>query len=143
MAAGKWREADVETSRLMLKVTNQDRQKKLSIRSINNFPCTDLKTINQLWVKYSNGKFGFSVQTEIWESLGTQTFYLTFEKLGDRLGWHSILGWSNYDNLIFDLEKAPYGHLPASFAMSGNWVWFMELGKLFSALVKRLENCQI
>ncbi|MEM1170252.1 MAG: GUN4 domain-containing protein [Cyanobacteria bacterium P01_H01_bin.35] len=148
LAAKKWREADIETARLMLEITHQESQGRLNIRSIDNFPCIDLQTINQLWVKYSNGKFGFSVQKEIWESFSNQTFYLseiylTCEKLGDRLGWHSIIGWTNYDNLIFDVERAPDGHLPAMFAMSGNWVWFMELGKLFSALKKRLTICQI
>ncbi len=143
LAAKKWREADRETAELILKITHQESRGRLSIRSIDNFPCTDLQTINQLWLKYSNGKFGFSVQKEIWESFSNQTFYLTYEKLGDRLGWHSIIGWTNYDNLIFDVEKAPDGHLPAMFAMSGNWVWFMELGKLFSAMRKRFKNCQI
>ncbi|MGK7918421.1 MAG: GUN4 domain-containing protein [Trichodesmium sp.] len=143
LATGKWREADQETARLMFKITNQKAGDRLKISSIDNFPCTDLRTINQLWVNYSKGKFGFSVQREIWENFGTQTNYLTYEKFGDRLGWHSILGWTNYDNLIFDLEKAPDGHLPAMLAMTGNWVWFMELGKLFSALAKRLNICQI
>ncbi|NES73908.1 MAG: hypothetical protein F6K24_56355 [Okeania sp. SIO2D1] len=143
LAAGKWREADIETARLMLKITNRENRNKLNINSIDNLPCTDLRTINQLWVKYSNGKFGFSAQKEIWENLPTQTFFLTYEKFGDRLGWHSIIGWTNHDNLIFNLEKAPHGHLPAMFAMSGNWVWFMELEKLFSAMVKKLNICQI
>ena len=31
-----------------------------------NFPCDDLRTIDQLWVHYSNGKFGFSVQKKIY-----------------------------------------------------------------------------
>ncbi|MDJ0556940.1 MAG: GUN4 domain-containing protein [Microcoleaceae cyanobacterium MO_207.B10] len=147
LANQKWQEADRETTKLMFKITHSESKGRLSISSINNFPCTDLETINKLWVKYSNGKFGFSVQREIWESFGSQNFYLTFyltvEKFGDRLGWHSIIGWTNYDNLIFDLEKAPKGHLPAMFAMSGSWVWFMELGKLFLAMAKRLQNCQI
>ena len=143
LATGKWREADIETAKLMLKIANRENRKKLNVDSINNLPCTDLRTINQLWTKYSNGKFGFSVQKEIWESLTVQTFFLIYEKFGDRLGWHSIIGWTNYDNLMFDLEKAPQGHLPAMFAMSGNWVWFMELEKLFSTMVKRLNICQI
>ncbi|WP_255502599.1 GUN4 domain-containing protein [Okeania sp. KiyG1] len=95
----KWREADIETAKLMLKIANRENRKKLNVNSINNLPCTDLRTINQLWVKYSNGKFGFSAQKEIWENLPAQTFFLTYEKFGDRLGWHSIIGWTNYDNL--------------------------------------------
>jgi hypothetical protein len=42
----------------------------LDIESIEKFPCTDLGTIDQLWVKYSYGRFGFSVQKRIWESVG-------------------------------------------------------------------------
>ena len=37
---------------------------------IVRFPCKDLKTIDKLWIKHSNGHFGFSVQKRIWESLG-------------------------------------------------------------------------
>ncbi|WP_442950015.1 GUN4 domain-containing protein [Nostoc sp.] len=33
-----------------------------------NFPCTDLRTIDRLWVKYSNGHLGFSVHKEIYLS---------------------------------------------------------------------------
>ena len=34
--------------------------------------------INQLWINYSNGKFGFSIQKQIWIELGG--------KLGIRCG---------------------------------------------------------
>ncbi|NJO66941.1 MAG: transcriptional regulator, partial [Leptolyngbyaceae cyanobacterium RM1_405_57] len=31
-----------------------------------NFPCEELLAIDRLWVNYSNGKFGFSVQKKIY-----------------------------------------------------------------------------
>ncbi|MBW4600116.1 MAG: GUN4 domain-containing protein [Calothrix sp. FI2-JRJ7] len=31
--------------------------------------CQDVYTIDSLWVKYSGGRFGFSIQKQIWESL--------------------------------------------------------------------------
>ena len=37
------------------------------------FPCEDLRTIDQLWVKYSNRHFGFCVQKHIYQSLGGTT----------------------------------------------------------------------
>ncbi|HYX15858.1 MAG TPA: GUN4 domain-containing protein [Nostoc sp.] len=42
----------------------------LDYKSIENFPCTDLRTIDRLWVKYSNGHFCFSVQKRIWLECG-------------------------------------------------------------------------
>ncbi|MEH2447722.1 MAG: GUN4 domain-containing protein [Nostoc sp.] len=62
LAAGKWKEADQETFAVMLKASSREDKGWLNETSINNFPCTDLRTIDQLWVKYSNGRFGFSVK---------------------------------------------------------------------------------
>jgi len=55
LKAGEWENADLETLRVMLQVADRS----------PNFPCFDLRTIDQLWVKYSNGRFGFSVQKRI------------------------------------------------------------------------------
>ncbi|NJK69765.1 MAG: hypothetical protein HC789_19590 [Microcoleus sp. CSU_2_2] len=37
--------------------------------SIEEVSCEDLQTVDQLWVKYSNGHFGFSVQQRIYENV--------------------------------------------------------------------------
>jgi predicted NACHT family NTPase len=70
LAAGKWKEADEETDRLMLQVAGREQQGYLDLDDIRQFPCKDLRTIDQLWVQYSNGHFGFSVQKEIYLSVG-------------------------------------------------------------------------
>jgi len=70
LAAKKWKEADEETLRVMLKVAGREKEGWLNEESIEKFPCEDLRTIDQLWVKYSNGRFGFSVQKRIYQSLG-------------------------------------------------------------------------
>jgi hypothetical protein len=79
--------------------------------------CSDLRTIDRLWVKYSDGRFGFSVQKRIWESVGGKpdTNELTpYDKFGDRVGWRKNLEWIDYANVSFSLN-APEGHLPQSF----------------------------
>ena len=70
LASKKWPEADEETARVMLKVAGREKERYLDTESIEKFPCEDLGTIDQLWVKYSNGRFGFSVQKRIYQSLG-------------------------------------------------------------------------
>ncbi|MDB9349117.1 GUN4 domain-containing protein [Nodularia spumigena] len=64
LAAGMWKEADEETFKVMLEVAGREKQGYLI--NIEQFPCEDLRIIDKLWVDYSNGHFGFSVQKEIY-----------------------------------------------------------------------------
>ncbi|MBD0386321.1 MAG: GUN4 domain-containing protein [Nostoc sp. C3-bin3] len=70
LAAGMWKEADEETNKLMLQVAGREQQGYLDLDDIRQFPCEDLRTIDQLWVQYSDGHFGFSVQKEIFLDSG-------------------------------------------------------------------------
>ncbi|MBC1192826.1 GUN4 domain-containing protein [Microcystis aeruginosa CS-558/01A06] len=107
---------------------------------IDNLPCEDLRTINQLWLHYSQGKFGFSVQKDIYESLGGTSLQRNLESLKRSEGWrsasdkelyefdynHRILekfayrvgwrreNWEYPDTFTFNLMTAPQGHLPFS-----------------------------
>jgi hypothetical protein len=85
------------------------------VKDTDNFPCADLRTIDQLWVKYSNGRFGFSVQKRIYQSLGgTREDNLEiWEKFGDKVGWRKRGDWLLYEDITFD-KKAPEGHLPGA-----------------------------
>lgn len=111
LADGKWKEADQETLTVMLKVTRREEEGSLDIESIETFPCADLRTIDRLWVKYSNGRFGFSVQKRIWESVGGKPDYEIYRSFCVRLGWRVKEKWVNYSNLTFSLN-ASLGHLP-------------------------------
>ncbi len=116
LAAGKWKEADQETADIMLKVANRQKQGYLDVEDIDNFPCEDLRTIDQLWVHYSNGRFGFSVQKNIYIGLGGTREYNdeVWEKFGDQVGWRKGGEWLNYSDLTFELRNTtPRGHLPS------------------------------
>ncbi len=112
LAAGKWKEADEETLRVMLAVAKREKEGWLDINSIDNFPCEDLRTIDKLWVKYSNGRFGFSVQKRIYQSLGGTREYNPeiWQAFGDKVGWRKGGKWLYYKD-IYDI-KAPEAHLP-------------------------------
>ncbi|MBD2414066.1 hypothetical protein FACHB389_26920 [Nostoc calcicola FACHB-389] len=112
LKAGKWKAADEETARLVLKVAKREQQDWLDYESIQKFPCTDLRTIDELWVKYSNGHFGFSVQKRIWLECGGKEDYETECRLGDRVGWRKNDSWLSLKNYHFSLN-ASQGHLPS------------------------------
>jgi GUN4-like len=52
-----------------------------------SFPCTDLKTIDGLWTKYSRGQFRFSVQKQIHDALDARHSNSGWEEFGDLVGW--------------------------------------------------------
>jgi GUN4-like len=106
LAAKNWKQADKETLAVMLKVAGREKESWLDDQSIKNFSCSDLRTIDQLWIKYSNDRFGFSVQKRIWESIGKD-----YGKFGDRVGWRVNETWiANYDVTYNTLARE--GHLP-------------------------------
>lgn len=87
----------------------------LDVKDIDNFPCEDLRIIDQLWVKYSDGRFGFSVQKDIYKKEGGTREYdeKIWKAFGDKVGWREQGNWLSYDKLNWAL-KAPVrtGHLP-------------------------------
>ncbi|MFS0515543.1 GUN4 domain-containing protein [Nostoc sp. UIC 10607] len=115
LAAGMWKEADKETLAVMLKASSREEEGWFDNESINIFPCTDLRTIDQLWVKYSNGRFGFSVQKKIYLSVGGKAdgeyYKEAWEKFGDRVGWRVKENWIDYFDIDFN-TSACEGHLP-------------------------------
>ncbi len=138
LKAGKWEEADGETAKVMLQVAGRTKEGWLDSHSIQNFPCEDLRAIDQLWVKYSNGRFGFSVQKRIWQQVGGKVDYETECRLGDRVGWRVNDKWLNYDDLTFS-RNAPLGHLPADVELVVGSV----VGVGSSSLAWRLVKCNI
>jgi hypothetical protein len=129
VAAGKWKEADKETFAVMLKVSSREREGWLRDEDLKEFPCTDLHTINTLWVNHSMGHFGFSVQKRIWQSVGgtPNANYEVYSHFGKCVGWcegaRTPFGswqYHNYDELTFELN-APEGHLPSGDVIYGLW----------------------
>lgn len=108
LKAGNWKEADEETFTVMLKAAGKEQRGSLDVFDFKKFPCTDLRTIDQLWVKYSNGHFGFSVQKRILESVGKD-----LEKFGDLVGWcKGDKAWLSVISEVTFSQSAPRGHLP-------------------------------
>jgi GUN4-like/ARM-like repeat domain, GUN4-N terminal len=93
------------------------KRKWLYFTEVEQFPITDLQTINQLWLVHSEGKFGFSVQKELWLGTGKN-----FVKLWEKIAWKKGNNWTRYPGeFIWDLS-APRGHLPLANQLRGSRV---------------------
>lgn len=83
------------------------KRKWVYFTEVTQFSIVDLQTLNDLWVNYSEGKFGFSVQRRLWVSVGRD-----YNKLWPKIGWKNNNNWTKYPHeFIWDLS-APLGHLP-------------------------------
>ncbi len=86
----RWKDADEETARRMLEAVKRQEEGWWRVEDVKNFPRTDLRTMDRLWVKYSQGKFCWSVQKQIWLDLGGKLGEYerdTWYKFVDRVGW--------------------------------------------------------
>lgn len=122
LAAGRWKDADEETHRLVNWVAQREKSGPPAKADYREMPCTDLSTINNLWLRYSNGRFGFSVQRQMWDQSGKNVS--VFEQT---VGWQK----QKYEDLYFDL-RAPVGELPA---------W--SVSRIGDLLFSRLDACGV
>ena len=88
---------------------------------VKNIPSTDLATIERLWNQFSGGKFGYSVQKRKWKQCKGD-----FEAFCRRVGWTTTDGeverkkrWFGASEFIYNVKKAPEGHLPLTSALRG------------------------
>ena len=73
----------------------------LSIRGL------DLVTMDRLWIAYSQGRFGFTVQARLLATLNGR-----YDKLWPRIGWKKEGVWTRYPKAFDWSLKAPEGHMP-------------------------------
>jgi len=128
----------------MLQAVGRKDNDWIRAEELQNFPCQDLKTIDSLWVKHSNGHFGFSVQKQIWQECGSPTSSgKDWDRFCVKVGWkNKANAYVSYSDFKKDLSLSPTGELPLAAAV-GLGSFFVEscLFLLVSFLASRLVNC--
>ncbi|MGF1459573.1 MAG: GUN4 domain-containing protein [Leptolyngbyaceae cyanobacterium] len=140
----QWEAADQETERLLLSALSQD-MRPLTDSAILRLHCVDLQTLDQLWSSYSQGKFGFTAQHQVYVQHDRQAneFLAAVEwASGVGLGGVNLLTRRKaYRDLQFNLQ-APLGHLPTwrweANSLEGEYAINEELvNGVFAQLVER------
>lgn len=148
LAKHKLKKANDLTCKLLLKASGSSDY--IPKKAMSRLPISDLKIIDYLWLKYSKGKFGFSKQKEIWESLRKQKIFWIAAKFCNIVGWSKeekraisqyLFPKSSYkqiDELDYSLN-APEGHLPCLLSLSGSLQGEKDYW-LLSALITQLQK---
>jgi hypothetical protein len=149
LAANHWQEADQQTTAIILResnwgaftlktwvVTLATNEFTGWYEPIKQYPCNDLEKLDNLWLKYSDGRFGLSVQQRIFKRFATQ-FQDEFKTYG---AFIDAVEWKHPDSS----SNVPIGHFP-----SDGWVQATTYDKgepwILSAvyLYDRIEECHI
>jgi hypothetical protein len=130
----QFKEADLETTRLLFAIAGREQQNTIDAASLNRFPCRDLGTMDRLWVRYSERRFGFSIQNQIWQEVSRDA-----TRFADRVGWLGQTNLKDYQDLNFSIS-AQRGHLPI-----GDYgpLYISGIRKFNPALENRLSVCGI
>ncbi|MEH1940432.1 MAG: GUN4 domain-containing protein [Nostoc sp.] len=147
LASGEWLQANLETGEKIQEAVGKKSQSYYDINDLNNLSPTDLRTIDQLWVKFSNNHFGFSVQKRILLEEGCK-FYQDRDKLpcfyqpnssDSVFNIYKKLGWlsSAFETSRFTFKTAPIGSLPWITGKEIRGGWYYQI-----PLIYRSDLCQ-
>ena len=104
-----YEEADRFTSAKLRELSGEKAVKRgyVYFSEVDSIPGIDLSTLNKLWIIYSRGKFGFTVQAKILASVGGR-----YDKLWPKIGWKKDGIWTRYPSAFDWSIDAPNGHMP-------------------------------
>ena len=83
-----WRAADIETYERLLEAAGPTAMAYGQIPKfeMDTLSCADFRTVDALWSKASDGKFGFTAQQQILKTQGI------WQKMYNELGWRTLSG---------------------------------------------------
>lgn len=142
LEAGKFDEADLETTRVMIEIAGKPTMDDITPDDLKKFPCNALMVIDRLWQKYSNNRFGFSVQLRLYQSFGGNMDTIRAQEnkylrlVSESIGWR-------VDGEIVEREDFDFSLNAAEGALPGNW-WNSPYGaKMANFFLARLIACEI
>ena len=145
LAQKKWLEADRHTKKAINNIFDTIKRKNnnsfIELTTLADRACNDIYTIDFLWRKFSDDRFGFRVQQNLWHNLNHNSDFSikVWRSFATEIGWkegdiNNADGYILYENLNFNNQTAPPGHLP--------W-WFDYSVEQKNAMRQVLTRCNL
>ncbi|MGG6294123.1 GUN4 domain-containing protein [Leptolyngbya sp. AN02str] len=154
LAAQNWQEADRQTTRIILQETRWGLSNAqvwgMALLSgeltgwydpIHRYPCSKLQRLDGLWLQHSGGRFGLSVQQQIFERVAKQ-FNDEFDLYG---AFEHEVQWTRRNPSVGGLSEFPVGHFPSQDWVQATTVvgkgepWMLSAKYLYD----RIQECQM
>ena len=124
LSLGEYEEADQITRDNLIKIAGSEAVRRNFVywTDVKTIPNTDLCTMERLWLQFTDGTQGYSIQKRVWDLENGN-----FDRFIRRIGWTTVengeerkLKWfTSPREFIYDPLKAPKGHLPLTSALRG------------------------
>jgi hypothetical protein len=130
----EFEEADRLTSAHLRQLAGSEAERRgyVYFSEVAAIPDLDLNSLDRLWLAYSLGRFGFSVQGRLLRLCDNR-----WEVLWPRLGWKRDGLWTRYPGAFTWSLEAPEGHMPLVNQLRG--VRLMDALLHHPALLERTE----
>jgi hypothetical protein len=125
--------ADRLTASILRKLAGSEAERRgyVYFSEVAPMPAVDLESLDRLWLAYSRGRFGFSIQGRLLAAVDGQ-----WERLWPRLGWKRDGVWTRYPGSFTWSLDAPEGHMPLINQLRG--VRLMDALLRHPALARRI-----
>jgi hypothetical protein len=109
LAEQRFEQADRLTSSLLRQLAGPQAEQRgyVYYSEVPPIPAVDLQSLDRLWVVYSRGRYGFTVQARLLRSCDGR-----WERLWPRIGWKQAGIWTRYPGSFTWSHEAPEGHMP-------------------------------
>jgi hypothetical protein len=132
----EWEKADEETSLIFGKICGLSESNYIDGESMSQLPCTDLQTIDSLWLHYSNCRFGLTVQSQLFQASKENGSLFC-----EWVGWCKKGVCIRKSEITYDALTAPVGHLPSAYLpIVDDYLWIVL--DSVSYMHQRLLYCQ-
>ncbi|MEB3291685.1 MAG: GUN4 domain-containing protein [Synechococcales bacterium] len=160
LTAQKWEAAAQETEQLIFEIARRRDNGTIGSdlliqESVTTFPCKDLQTLDHLWRKHSRDRFGFTIQTQIWQKVQPLSPSSIPEELSTWSAFTQQVGWQAYlvqslreeakpSAAITDVPKGTFPLPVRSTGDFGNHAVTEEKSTSFGQqFLKRVAQCQL
>ena len=118
LAAGEWEKADDETRLKLCQLAGEEAEARewVYFTEVKTIPSTDLRTMDALWTAYSRGRYGFSVQRQLWVA-EKRRWGPFFTRVGWTMGANKA--YRKFPSEFLWQADAPKGHLPLTNCLRG------------------------
>lgn len=126
LQASQWQEADNETYSVMIKALDKQEGQLFDDDELIHFPSEVLRTINDLWQRYSQDLYSFSIQKKLYVQCGARLDgqypgHEVWDKFASEVGWLVKGEWIDRRDPKFlsDDITQRHGHFPCGAFLGG------------------------
>jgi hypothetical protein len=148
--------ADQETAQLICQMAGHSFPDLVFSNEFDKIPCQDLLEIDRLWALYSQERFGFSVQAQIWLETGNNYSDSHWDGYPTVKAFLEAVGWRDDQAEIFSplnkgaeslVDKLPSGLFPAIDKWPNLYGMALmtdeeEPADIRACIYRRLSNCK-